>query len=57
MSCVPMQQHKAWSQRIQGMIVDGSPVWQVFRDVPLEVGWDVESGVGQGAKQGSAGLI
>ncbi|KAF6254691.1 hypothetical protein COO60DRAFT_292299 [Scenedesmus sp. NREL 46B-D3] len=35
LSAVPFQDHKAWSQRIQSMVVDGSPIWQVHRSVPL----------------------
>uniref|UniRef100_A0A383VMF5 Uncharacterized protein n=1 Tax=Tetradesmus obliquus TaxID=3088 RepID=A0A383VMF5_TETOB len=35
LSSVPFQEHKAWTQRIQSMVVDGSPVWQVHRSVPL----------------------
>lgn len=33
---VPAPQHRAWSQRVQGMVVDGSTKWEVFRvvDVP-----------------------
>ncbi|KAI8473859.1 MAG: hypothetical protein J3K34DRAFT_391529 [Monoraphidium minutum] len=33
---VPAAQHRAWSQRVQGMVVDGSTKWEVFRvvDVP-----------------------
>jgi hypothetical protein len=37
LSSVPFQDHKAWTQRIQSMVVDGSPVWQVHRSVPLTV--------------------
>lgn len=29
LASIPYQQHKAWTQRIQSMVVDGSPVWQV----------------------------
>jgi hypothetical protein len=35
LSSVPFQEHKAWTQRIQSMVVDGSPVWHVHRSVPL----------------------
>lgn len=34
-AAIPLQEHKAWTQRIQGMVVDGSPVWQAHRSVPL----------------------
>jgi hypothetical protein len=37
LSSLPFQDHKAWTQRIQSMVVDGSPVWQVQRSVPLTV--------------------
>jgi hypothetical protein len=29
LSRIPFQEHKAWTQRIASMVVDGSPVWQV----------------------------
>lgn len=29
LSKIPYQAHKAWTQRIASMVVDGSPVWQV----------------------------
>jgi hypothetical protein len=29
LSKIPFQEHKAWTQRIASMVVDGSPVWQV----------------------------
>jgi hypothetical protein len=37
---VPAAQHRAWSQRVQGMVVDGSTRWEVFRtvDIPAEPG-------------------
>jgi hypothetical protein len=35
---VPAQEHKAWSQRAQGKVVDGSPKWEVFRAVELPAG-------------------
>ncbi|KAF5832784.1 hypothetical protein DUNSADRAFT_11219 [Dunaliella salina] len=33
--------HKAWSQRIQSMVVDGSPAWHVYRSVPVELDEEV----------------
>jgi len=30
---VPAAPHRAWSQRMQGMVVDGSPRWEVYRTV------------------------
>lgn len=35
LGALPFQEHKAWTQRIQGMVVDGSPMWQVHRSVPV----------------------
>jgi hypothetical protein len=32
---VPAAAHRAWSQRVQGMVVDGSPKWEVFRVVEV----------------------
>lgn len=29
LSRIPFHEHKAWTQRIASMVVDGSPVWQV----------------------------
>lgn len=29
LSRIPFQEHKAWTQRVASMVVDGSPVWQV----------------------------
>ncbi len=31
---IPAKEHKAWSQRVQGMIVGGSPRWELYRAVP-----------------------
>ena len=30
---IPPDLHRAWSQRLQAIIVDGSPTWEVFRTV------------------------
>jgi hypothetical protein len=35
LSSIPFQEHKAWTQRIQSMVVDGSPKWEVHRSVAL----------------------
>jgi hypothetical protein len=32
---VPAAPHRAWSQRMQGMVVDGSPRWEVYRTVSV----------------------
>jgi hypothetical protein len=29
LAAIPFPEHKAWTQRIQSMVVDGSPQWQV----------------------------
>jgi hypothetical protein len=70
LSSVPFQDHKAWTQRIQSMVVDGSPVWQVQRSVPLTVtasslaaaaatagvsSAGVSSAAARGSRSGSAG--
>lgn len=31
LSQIPFQKHRAWSQQIQSMVVDGSPRWEVLR--------------------------
>ena len=31
---IPAPAHKAWAQRMQHYILDGSPSWQVFRSCP-----------------------
>ncbi|GAX75522.1 hypothetical protein CEUSTIGMA_g2965.t1 [Chlamydomonas eustigma] len=37
LSSIPYKEHKAWSQRIQSMIInDDSPKWEVFRVIPVE---------------------
>lgn len=30
---IPPDRHKAWSQRMQSMIVHGSPMWEIYRTV------------------------
>lgn len=32
---IPVAQHKAWSQRVKNLIIDGSPTWQVYRTVEV----------------------
>lgn len=34
LASISPKDHKAWSQRVQGMIVGGSPRWELFRAVP-----------------------
>lgn len=43
LSRIPFHEHKAWTQRIASMVVDGSPVWQVHRSIPLAVAPPSES--------------
>ena len=31
---IPVAEHKAWSQRAQHYLIDGSPVWHIFRACP-----------------------
>ncbi|KAK9837483.1 hypothetical protein WJX81_005889 [Elliptochloris bilobata] len=35
-AAIPAEQHRAWSQRAQNLIIDGSPRWEVYRTVPVE---------------------
>lgn len=32
---IPPAQHKAWSQRLQAVVVHGSPTWEVYRTVEV----------------------
>ncbi|CAK0783226.1 hypothetical protein CVIRNUC_006425 [Coccomyxa viridis] len=34
-AAIPPQDHKAWSQRAQHLIIDGSPKWDIYRTVPV----------------------
>ncbi|KAG2486913.1 hypothetical protein HYH03_014412 [Edaphochlamys debaryana] len=34
LTSIPAKEHRAWSQRVQGMIVGGSPRWELYRSVP-----------------------
>ncbi|GLC33189.1 hypothetical protein PLESTB_000361100 [Pleodorina starrii] len=34
LGAIPAKEHRAWSQRVQGMIVGGSPRWELYRAVP-----------------------
>eukprot|EP00775_Hariotina_reticulata_P012955 gene12955-13084_t len=40
LAAIPYQEHVKWSQRMQKMVVDGSPVWQVHRSVDIWGGAD-----------------
>lgn len=40
LAAIPYQEHVKWSQRMQKMVVDGSPVWQVHRSVDVWGGAD-----------------
>lgn len=35
LSRIPAREHRAWSQRIQSMIVHGSPKWEIYRSIPI----------------------
>lgn len=35
LAAIPVAEHRHWTQRMQRLVVDGSPVWQVHRSVPL----------------------
>jgi len=35
LAAIPYQEHVKWSQQMQKMVVDGSPVWQVHRSVDI----------------------
>ncbi|GBF91479.1 hypothetical protein Rsub_04219 [Raphidocelis subcapitata] len=52
LSRIPAAQHRAWSQRVQSMVVDGSPKWEVFRivDVPATPGAAAGAGAGAAVK-------
>lgn len=32
---IPQQEHKAWSQRAQHFLIDGSPKWDIYRTVAV----------------------
>lgn len=36
-AAIPATDHKAWSQRMQNLVVHGSPAWEVYRTCPLPV--------------------
>lgn len=36
LSRIPHKEHKAWSQRLQLNVVDGSPKWEVYRVCPVD---------------------
>lgn len=36
-AAIPPERHRAWSQRAQHVIIDGSPQWHVFRTVALSM--------------------
>lgn len=35
---IPAEEHRGWCSIMQDMVVDGSPVWEVYRDVPVSFG-------------------
>ncbi|KAL3143443.1 hypothetical protein ABBQ38_002260 [Trebouxia sp. C0009 RCD-2024] len=59
---IPPQAHKAWSQRAQHFLIDGSPKWEVFRKVAISSASEAGTSVTQpatlpGPKQSQTGLI
>ncbi|GFR41491.1 hypothetical protein Agub_g2182 [Astrephomene gubernaculifera] len=54
LSAIPTKEHRAWSQRVQAMIVGGSPRWELFRAVSaFPDGYQPPAGAGAAA-QGAA---
>jgi hypothetical protein len=37
LSHIPAQEHRAWSQRAQHVIIDGSPRWEIYRSCAVIV--------------------
>ncbi|KAL6759855.1 hypothetical protein V8C86DRAFT_2565777 [Haematococcus lacustris] len=37
LAAIPATEHKAWSQRLQGLVVDGSPCWQLYHTVDISL--------------------
>ncbi|KAF8071147.1 drkC [Scenedesmus sp. PABB004] len=35
LAALPMDEHRAWGQRLAGVVVDGSPAWVVHRTIPV----------------------
>ncbi|KAA6424096.1 MAG: hypothetical protein FRX49_06055 [Trebouxia sp. A1-2] len=58
---IPSQAHKAWSQRAQHYLIDGSPQWEVYRNVSMPVMPGKGSALSQPAREPSqqtpSGLI
>ena len=53
---IPAAEHRAWSQRVQGMVVDGSPRWEVLRavDVPAAAAAGAAASTAAAAGTGAA---
>ncbi len=41
---IPPDAHRAWSQRLQGMVVHGSPQWEIYRTVEAFPGGEAPEG-------------
>lgn len=58
---IPSQAHKAWSQRAQHYLIDGSPQWEVYRNVSMPAMPEKGSALSQPARESSqqtqSGLI
>ncbi|KAL0039602.1 hypothetical protein WJX77_003110 [Trebouxia sp. C0004] len=58
---VPSQAHKAWSQRAQHYLIDGSPQWEVYRNVSMpampEKGSALSRPAREPSQQTESGLI
>jgi uncharacterized membrane protein YgcG len=63
---IPPAAHKAWSQRVASMVVDGSPRWEVYREVDVGAApagaasgsvsdFSSSGGVGSGVSSSSSG--
>lgn len=58
---IPSQAHKAWSQRAQHYLIDGSPQWEVYRNVSVlampEKGSALSRPAREPSQQTESGLI
>lgn len=42
-AAIPPAEHRAWSQRAQNFIIDGSPRWELYRTCPIYAGMEGSS--------------
>ena len=55
---IPADRHKAWSQRMQSMIVHGSPTWNIYRTVPaFPAATSSPAPAGKKASTSTSGLV